>query len=60
MTTHMKSQIMSVITTVQTMKLNAKLTAFSYDGTIDKEEARILNQLEKACDKFVKELQKIK
>ena len=60
MTTHMDAQITAIISTVKTMQVNAQLTAMNHGGGIDKDEKRILDQLDKVCAKFIKELQKIK
>lgn len=60
MTTHMDAYIITMISTVKTMQTNAQLTAMNHGGGIDKDEQRILDQLDKACGKFIKELQKIK
>lgn len=57
---HMASQISVMIATTKAMEQNFILTAMKNDGTIDKEEQRMIDKIKKLNSKYIKELEKLK
>ena len=59
MNTYMKEQILNMINLTQSYENACKLAALQKDGIINKEEAKTLQKIEKATDRYIKELRKI-
>lgn len=55
-----KSQIMNMTTMTKTFVDGCKMAALQDDGKTSKEEARQLKEIEKAAERFIKDLEKIK
>lgn len=56
---HIKTQVTNMITMVKTFQSGCEMAATKDDGKIDKEEEKILKQITKATERFIKELSKI-
>lgn len=55
----MRIHVRNMKTSLESFKLGLKLSATQDDGIIDAEEKRDMKRLEKAADKFLKELEKV-
>lgn len=60
MNTYMDAQITNIITIVKTFEASCTLTAAENDGHINKAEAKQLKKINKAADRFIRELEKIR
>lgn len=56
---HMTSQISVMIATIKSMEQNLILTAMKHDGSIDKEEKKIIDKVHKLNTKYARELSKL-
>lgn len=56
----LKQQILNMTLMINSFKANCHYAALADDGQVDAEEQKILKQIDKASEKFLKELQKIK
>ena len=59
MNIYMKEQILNMINITQSYENACKLAALQKDVIINKEEAKTLQKIEKATDRYIKELRKI-
>ena len=60
MNPYIKMQVNNIKSMVETFKQSCELAAKQDDGSISKEEQKILNQINKASISFLKDLEKIK
>lgn len=60
MNTYISAQIINMKFMVQTFKQSCQMGALKDDGRIDKDEARIIQKINIASDKFLKELENLK
>lgn len=60
MNPYIKMQVNNIKSMVETFKQSCEFAAKQDDGTISKEEQKILNQINKASISFLKDLEKIK
>lgn len=60
MNDYIKAQIFNMTTMVKTFEQGCKMAAMKNDGTIDKTEEKQLKKINKATQRFIKELESIK
>ena len=60
MNQYIENQILNMITFARTFEQACKMSALRNDGKIEKDEQRQLNKINKATERFVTELKKIK
>lgn len=60
MNDYLKAQITNMVTMTKTFEQSCKMAAMKNDGTIDKDEERIIKKISTACKSFTKELEKIR
>ena len=60
MNTHMVTQINQILLSIQVFEDSLKIAAQKDDGTISKEEAKVINKIKKASEKYKNTLNKIK
>lgn len=60
MNAFMKNQIANITTMTKSFVQGCKMATIQDDGSTSKEEAKQLKEIEKAADRFIKELEKIK
>lgn len=60
MNPYIKMQVRNIMSMVETFDKSCEFAAKQDDGTISREEQKILNQINKASQNFLKELGKIK
>ena len=60
MNDYLKAQITNMVTMTKTFEQSCKMAAMKNDGTIDKDEERIIKKISAACKSFTKELEKIR
>lgn len=56
----LQQQILNMQIIINTFKMNCHYAALTDDGRVDPEEQKILKQIDKASEKFLNELKKIK
>lgn len=59
MNNNLKLQILNMKITVKTFQRSCQVSAMKDDGTIDKEEAKTLKQINAAAEKFLSKLENI-
>lgn len=60
MNQYIENQIENMITMAKTFEHACKMSALKNDGIIEKEEQRQLNKINKATERFISDLKKIK
>ena len=60
MNTYMKAQIDNMISTLKIFQSSCELSATKDDGQIDKDEAKALKTINKATERFIKEIESLK
>ena len=60
MNTYIQAQIMNMVTMAKTFNQSCKMAALKDDGTIDREETKVLKKIEASTTKFIKELEALK
>ena len=60
MNVYIQSQILNMIASVKNFTAASRMAASQDDGAVSKEEAKQLRQIEKAAERFIAELEKIK
>ena len=59
MNDYMKNQIKTMIVSVQTFQNGIRISALEDDGTIDKDEEKIIKKAQKASEQYEKEFRKL-
>ena len=60
MNTYMKAQIDNMISTLKIFQNSCELSARKDNGQIDKDEAKALKTINKAAERFIKEIESLK
>ena len=60
MNTYMDAQITNMITIVKTFEASCTMAATENDGHINSAEAKLLKKINKAAERFIQELEKIR
>lgn len=59
MNTYIKAQILNMISMTRIFKQTCETAARKDDGVVTREEQKLLNEINKAADEFVKRLERI-
>ena len=59
MNTYIEAQILNMKTMVRTFEQSCKMEALKDDGTIDRAEQKALDRINKASERFIKELEAV-
>lgn len=60
MNQYIENQISNMVTIVKTFEQSCKMSALKNDGIIEKDEERQLDKINKATERFISDLKKIK
>lgn len=60
MNQYIENQISNMVTIVKTFEQSCKMSALKNDGIIEKDEQRQLDKINKATERFISDLKKIK
>ena len=60
MNQYLENQISNMITITKTFQQSCKMSALKNDGGIDKNEQKQLNKINKATERFIADLKKVK
>ena len=59
MNSYIMAQCQTMMKQVQLFKQACEMAALKDDGTIDKDEQKALKQINKACEGFIRDIQKL-